>query len=183
MPSLLKGSCHCERVTFEVQSHTPYAYMYCYCSICRVTNGSGGFGINIMGQTDTLKIKGEEYIKVFRAKRGTNKDGTVKYTTNERSYCTECASFLWAFDEAYAQWMYPFPSAIKSDLPQASQINHIFTDSKPSWVPLPVLGYKTPEGKGEELTDTQTGIKHRFYAEYPDEGIEQWHKRVGVFVE
>jgi hypothetical protein len=35
MPMLLKGSCHCGAVGFEVESHTPVPYMYCYCTICR----------------------------------------------------------------------------------------------------------------------------------------------------
>jgi hypothetical protein len=35
MPLLLKGSCRCGAVTFEIQSHTPAPYQLCYCSICR----------------------------------------------------------------------------------------------------------------------------------------------------
>ncbi|KAJ3038844.1 hypothetical protein HDV00_000249 [Rhizophlyctis rosea] len=184
MPTLLKGGCHCERVTYEVQSHTPYTCFYCYCSICRVTNGSGGFGINIMGQTDTLKITGEEFIKVFRAKKGTNPDGSIEYSTNERRFCSECGSFLWAFDKSYAQWIYPFPSSIKSDLPHNKHITHLMIGSKASWVHLPVYGYKLPTvDDGEEVTDEATGIKHKFFKEYPDEGIEQWHRRLKLYVE
>ena len=33
----LNGSCHCGAVKFSVESHTPYPYMRCYCSICRKT--------------------------------------------------------------------------------------------------------------------------------------------------
>ena len=36
---VLKGSCHCRAVRFSVQSETPYPYLWCYCSICRKTDG------------------------------------------------------------------------------------------------------------------------------------------------
>jgi len=65
---LLKGSCHCGAVKFEFQSHTPYPYQRCYCSICRKLNGGGGYTINIMGKHDTLKVDGEQHITVYRSK-------------------------------------------------------------------------------------------------------------------
>ncbi len=46
---LLEGSCHCGAVRFSLESHTPYPYARCYCSICRKTAGSGGFGIFLLG--------------------------------------------------------------------------------------------------------------------------------------
>ncbi len=53
----LEGSCHCGKVRFRVQSHTPYPYMRCYCSICRKTQGGGGYAINIMGEASTLRVR------------------------------------------------------------------------------------------------------------------------------
>lgn len=44
----LKGSCHCGAVKFEVESKTPQPFMHCYCTICRKTQGGGGYTINIM---------------------------------------------------------------------------------------------------------------------------------------
>ena len=44
----LKGSCHCGAVKFEVDSKTPHPFMHCYCTICRKTQGGGGYTINIM---------------------------------------------------------------------------------------------------------------------------------------
>ncbi len=38
----LDGSCHCGAVHFHVESHTPYPFLRCYCSICRKTDGGGG---------------------------------------------------------------------------------------------------------------------------------------------
>ena len=35
MPMRLEGSCRCGAISFSVDSHTPYPYQRCYCSICR----------------------------------------------------------------------------------------------------------------------------------------------------
>src|ERR1700722_5945369 len=57
MPKTLEGSCRCGAVRFSVESHAPYPYQLCYCSICRKTAGGGGFAINLSAETKTLKIK------------------------------------------------------------------------------------------------------------------------------
>ena len=57
---LLKGSCHCRAVTFEVEAAHPYPFCRCYCAICRKTAGGGGFAINLGAEADTLKITGAD---------------------------------------------------------------------------------------------------------------------------
>jgi len=42
----LEGSCHCGKVRFSVEAHSPAPFMHCHCSICRKTAGSGGYAIN-----------------------------------------------------------------------------------------------------------------------------------------
>ena len=46
-------------ISFSVDSHTPYLYQRCYCSVCRKSAGGGGYAINIMGVADTLKLRGK----------------------------------------------------------------------------------------------------------------------------
>jgi hypothetical protein len=58
MPMRLEGSCRCGAISFSVESHTPYPYQRCYCSICLKSAGGGGYAINIMGIANTLKVKG-----------------------------------------------------------------------------------------------------------------------------
>ena len=53
----LQGSCRCGLVKFSLNSRTPAPYMRCYCSICRKVAGSGGFGINVMGQVSPSKAR------------------------------------------------------------------------------------------------------------------------------
>jgi hypothetical protein len=67
MPMRLEGSCRCGAISFSVDSHTPYPYQRCYCSICRKSAGGGGYAINIMGLADTLKVKGKRALGVWNA--------------------------------------------------------------------------------------------------------------------
>merc|ERR1711941_239382 len=72
-----------------------------------------------MGNTDTLKItKGKDKIKEYQAVLGFNKDGTpAKRSNGTRSFCSECSSMLWNYDEEWAHWIYPFASVIDSPNP------------------------------------------------------------------
>jgi hypothetical protein len=147
---LLKGSCHCGAVRFSVRSETPYPYMYCYCSICRKTAGGGGYAINIMGKADTFKVQGRT--KIYRAMRG----GAARH------FCPKCGSALWAWDRRWAEWVYPFASAIDTRLPAPRERHHIMLGSKANWVAV-------PKGKREKR-----------WREFPTEAIIDWHRKRGL---
>jgi hypothetical protein len=151
----LEGSCCCGKVQFELDSKTPYPYNVCYCSICRKTNGSGGTGINIMGNKRTMKIKqGKEYLKVFEKTKG-----------SERNFCSECGSHLWNYHPRWPDFIYPYASAIDTPLPEPPFRNHIMVDSKAPWVKMDV------------------GPKDKVFSNYPDIGIQQWHEDNNLLVE
>ena len=59
----LEGSCHCRKVRFTVHSSQPYPFNLCYCSICRKTDGGGGFAINLGADKESLQVQGEEHIR------------------------------------------------------------------------------------------------------------------------
>ena len=86
MPMRLEGSCRCAAVKFALDSHTPYPYQRCYCSICRKSAGGGGYAINIMGDTATLKIEGRRAIRKWHAII----DG--EQGSAERSFCRQCGT-------------------------------------------------------------------------------------------
>ena len=83
----LKGGCYCKAVTFSVMSFTPYPYMRCYCSFCRVTSGSGGYGINIMGEADTLSVQGEIYLGAHHGSYHDEKTDELKQSPGLRYFC------------------------------------------------------------------------------------------------
>ena len=93
MPMRLEGSCRCGAISFSVDSHTPYPYQRCYCSICRKSAGGGGYAINIMGVAETLEVKGKRALGLWNAPI----DGRKGFAN--RHYCKRCGTPLWVSDE------------------------------------------------------------------------------------
>jgi len=165
MAMLLEGSCRCEAVRYTVRSHTPYPYQLCYCSICRKTAGGGGFAINLMGDMGTLEVKGRRSVGLYRAGICGDDGGSCRVSTGERKFCRKCATALWLFDPEWPDLMHPFASAVDTPLPVPPVRTHLMLRYKPSWV-VPVIG------PGDLTFDL-----------YPEESIEQWHKRHGLWME
>lgn len=161
----LKGSCHCQSVQFECETHTPYPFMRCYCSICRKTAGGGGYAINIMAIADTLKVKGEQYVSIYQAILYSEGSNDKKISSGQRHFCRNCASCLWIFDSEWPQWIYPFASAIDTQLPKPPEKMHMMLDSVANWCEIP------------------NGRHDVHYSDYPDISIENWHKNLGLWMD
>ena len=157
---VLEGSCHCGAVTFRVTSHTPTPYMRCYCSICRKTQGGGGYAINLMGESASLDVVGKENMTIYQAAI----DG--KQSPARRHFCKRCGSALWLFDPRWPNLVHPFASAIDSGLPATPATEHIMLDAKPAWV----------EAAAEDANN-------RHFRSYPEQSIEDWHKSRGLWIE
>lgn len=164
MPMKLEGSCRCGAVRFTIESHTPYPYQLCYCSICRKTAGGGGYAINIMGEAGTLKVRGKKAVAVWRA-RLKDENGRPHRSTARRHFCSKCAAALWAFDPQWPKLVHPFASAIDTDLPLPPSKVHLMLKYKAGWV-------KPDFGRGDARFD-----------EYPRLSIEDWHRRKGLWIE
>jgi hypothetical protein len=164
MAKHLEGSCRCGAVTFTLESHTPYPYQLCYCSICRKTDGGGGFAINIMGDARTLKVKDRRAIGMFHAKIK-DEDGRCYTSRGERRFCRKCGTPLWVYDKEWPDLVHPFASAIDTRLPVPPSKTHLMLKYKASWV-VPDIG---PGDK-----------KFRIY---PKESIEDWHRKRGLWID
>lgn len=149
----LSGSCHCGSVKFRLESNTPIPYQRCYCTICRKTQGGGGYAINIMGWADSLEIEGEENIVVYNAML---KEGKSEV---ERRFCGLCGSALWVYHDKWPDLVHPFASAIDGELPVPAETVHMMLDFKANWV-------EVPQGKN-----------HLRFSGYPDKSVEVWHDR------
>ncbi len=156
----LEGSCHCGTVTFSLDSAHPYPYQRCYCSICRKTQGGGGYAINLGGEASSLQVKGGDAISIYHAVM--REEGNSQVSNAERHFCSKCGSALWLFDPQWPELVHPFASAIDTTLPKVPESTHLMLDSKASWV-QPHLG------------DNDKVFQH-----YPDESLAQWHERLGV---
>ena len=155
---ILDGSCHCGAVTFRLKSTTPYPFNRCYCSICRKTQGGGGFSINIMGEAKSLQVKGARNLGVYVAKI----DG--EHGDNKRHFCKKCASYLWAWSPQWPEWIYPFASAIDTPLPQPPDRVHLMLEFAAPWV------------------DPDVQPNDQQYRGYPEEGIAEWHVERGLVI-
>lgn len=160
----LEGSCHCGAVTFSVESRTPYPYMRCYCSICRKTQGGGGYAVNIMGEAGTLRVKGRTHLAVYRALVDDEEHpGRKVRSPGRRHFCRKCGSGLWISDRRWPQWVYPFASAVDTPLPRPPERVHIMLDSRANWVSAP------------------RGPNDARFPGWADEAIITWHRRRGLY--
>lgn len=159
----LEGSCHCKSVRFRVDAPEPYPFVRCYCSICRETAGGGGYAVNLGARNDTLEIEGGENLRVYNARLyDEGEDDEAPASEAERNFCGHCGSFLWLFSPGYPELVHPFASAIDTPLPKPPERFHIMLDYAASWVEI-------PDGPNE---------KH--FPRYPDESLEDWHRRHGL---
>lgn len=152
----LAGSCHCNAVTFEMESKAPAPFMRCYCSVCRKLAGSGGYAINLMADAASLSVDGADQKSVYHAQI----DGQT--SPAERHFCKTCGSHLWLWDPRWPDLIHPHAGAIDTALPDTPETVHIMLKDKPSWIDV-------PEGPG-----------HVHFQGYPDKSIEEWHKAHGL---
>jgi hypothetical protein len=162
----LRGSCHCGAVSFRVDSPTPYPYLACYCSICRKTAGGGGYAINLGARSESLEVEGEENISVYQARMwdAEGADG-VEISPGERSFCKLCASALWVYDPRWPELVHPFASAVDTPLPRPPEKIRIMLNYAAPWCEIP------------------RAQNERHFSEYPDESLEEWHRRHGLYDE
>lgn len=166
MPFSLNGSCRCGAVQFRCDSHTPVPYQLCYCSICRKTAGGGGYAINLGGLAASLTIEARpDSVGLYRAEIRDEENGTCRVSSGERNFCLRCGTALWLYDPRWPDLIHPFASAIDTPLPAAPGRVHLMLRFKPDWVPV------------------ETGTGDRCFDLYPEESLEDWHKRNGVWVE
>ena len=163
MPMRLTGSCRCGAVHFSVESHAPVPYQLCYCSICRKTAGGGGFAINLSADATTLDVEGEDAIGRFSAEI-IQDDGHCERSQAQRNFCTRCGTALWLFDPRWPELLHPFASAIDSELPAAPEKTHLMLRYKASWA------------------EPAIGPRDQSFDEYPEESIEDWHRKRGLWV-
>lgn len=145
----LKGSCSCKAVKFSLKSKHPYPYQRCYCSICRKTQGGGGYAINLAGDAKSLIVKGKKNVRIYHSSK-----------TGERNFCKKCGSGLWLFDQTWPELIHPFASVIDTELPVTKETTHVMTEFKAKWVKL------------------QKGPKDKIFKRYPKESIAEWHQRL-----
>jgi hypothetical protein len=157
----LKGSCHCGKVKFTVESAEPVPFMRCYCSICRKTAGAGGYAINLGAVARTMKVTGKRFLGIYRARLPGSGTGT-RLSSARRHFCTCCGSALWVWDPTWPEHVHPHAGAIDTPLPVPPENVHCLVGSKAPWVKI--------EGGHEDPR----------FKRYPKMSLAQWHQSKGL---
>lgn len=118
-PRMLKGSCVCGAIHYEVEDAFEYA-LSCHCSKCRKATGSafkpfGGIGIDRFRVT-----RGEDNLTIF---------GDPEATRDH--FCSTCGSLLWSVvrENRYAHVTY----GTLIDNPGLKPQAHIMVGSRAEW--------------------------------------------------
>jgi hypothetical protein len=158
----LEGSCHCGSVTFSVEAQSPVPFMRCYCSVCRKTAGAGGFAINLGAASQSMKVRGQRHLRIYRA-RMPAADGSPAHTSSARRYfCARCGSALWLWDPTWPELVHPHASAVDTPLPAPPEHVHCYVGSKAPWVEV--------EGRPQDPR----------FDELPDVSLAHWHLQHGL---
>lgn len=152
----LEGSCHCGQVRFSLESSEPVPYQRCYCSICRKAGGAGGYAINLGGDAATLRVQGQEHVRVYRAMR--EQGGVRAPSRHARHFCGTCGSHLWAQHDDWPALVHPVAGAIDTPLPSPPSLVHMMLGSKAPWV-------RVESGDGDACFDS-----------YPAQSLADWHR-------
>jgi len=158
----LEGSCHCGKARFSVESYTPYPYRFCYCTRCLKSHGGIGGVASIMGEADTLLVAGDEDVVVYTTFSNPPGPGIPPVELRLHN-CRHCGGHLYIFSPSWSRWVYPAASAIDTELPIPAEFFHINLSQKPNWVPVP------------------NGPGHMHFEAVPEESIEDWHRRHGIY--
>lgn len=161
----LEGSCHCRAVTFSLESHESAPYQCCYCSICRKTQGGGGYLINLGGDATTLRVEGREHVRVYQAMR--EREGKQVPSAHERHFCGKCGSHLWAFNSRWPHLLHPVAGAIDTPLPIPTERVHMMVGSKAPWIDVEV---------GSPVAGHPNDV---CFAEYAAKSLADWHREHG----
>ena len=158
----LKGSCHCGKVKFALESAEPVPFMRCYCSICRKTAGAGGYAVNLGGATRSMKVTGKRHLRIYRARLPSGRGSGTRLSTARRYFCVQCGSALWLWDPTWPDLVHPHAGAIDTPLPMPPENVHCMVGSRAPWV-------RVEGGPGDPRFDA-----------YPDLSLAQWHRAHGL---
>jgi hypothetical protein len=109
-----------------------------------------------------LKLRGRKNLGVYHALL-CEPGQRARRSKAERNFCMLCGSALWRWDPRWPELIHLHASAIDTPLPKPDEVVEAALDFAANWVDVPL-------GKG-----------HVQCATWPEESLEAWHQRRGVF--
>jgi hypothetical protein len=127
------------------------------------THGGIGGVVSIMCEADSLEVTGQEHVEIYTTYSNPPGPGIPPVELRLHN-CGSCGSHLYIYSPSWGDWVYPAASAIDTPLPAPPEYFHINLSQKPEWVHV-------PRGNG-----------HVHFDNVPEESIEDWHKRHGIYL-
>lgn len=115
---MMKGSCFCKQIKFEVHGITPILYQ-CHCSMCRKVTSSTSNTAFIIPKKNFRWLENEGNISSFEKSTGYRVD-----------FCIVCGSTV---PNEYQNTMYWVPAGLLDDTSGLTISNHLCVSSKASW--------------------------------------------------
>lgn len=139
--SVLKGSCLCQRIQFELPDE--FEYMgNCHCSECRKFTGSDYSSVGGISSSKFRLVQGEEALAVY-----------AKSEDTELGFCRECGSSL--FSRKLKTGKHNIRLGVLDSVPSHQPGFHIFVDSKAAWSAINDTLPQFAEGPGSMVRNSQ----------------------------
>lgn len=119
MSTVYKGSCLCQKVSFEVRGRLS-GVSFCHCSKCRKVSGAGSGAVAVTGAENLVLLKGDQFINRFEFATGWSS-----------TFCSCCGSPLPQQPSQGKLWFVPV--GCLDDDPGPDVMWHIHVGSKTSW--------------------------------------------------
>ncbi|XP_064087275.1 uncharacterized protein LOC135201909 [Macrobrachium nipponense] len=119
-PLLIKGSCYCKGIQYEVQSGTGQ-WIRCHCSMCRKLIGAD-FCTFFAVPNSKLQMKAKETMKTYRS----SKEAV-------RSFCSTCGCSVIMKNDTESNTIWINASTLDQEIP-VTKPTQIFTDNKAFWL-------------------------------------------------
>lgn len=116
---LVKGSCLCGTVTFQLSGELPPIYQ-CHCSLCRKVSGSSSNSALVVESANFYWHSGKDRIKSFVTPSGFKSD-----------FCSNCGSPLPNIStDGQTYWV---PAGLLSEPVNTRVAAHVYVDSHANW--------------------------------------------------
>lgn len=120
---MLKGSCLCGKVRYEVRGD-PQAMYYCHCQTCRKANGSSFATNMIVAADDFAVVAGGELLSAYESS-----------PNKHRHFCSNCGSPIYSHGEKTRQ-VVSVRCGTLDTVPSVRPSIHFYVADKAAWTEI-----------------------------------------------
>ena len=118
---MLRGSCLCGGVRYEISGKKLYRALNCHCSMCRKAHGAAFRSRATVRSSDFRLVSGDHLLTFFESSRG-----------NHRGFCRVCGSPIVSKFDAYPSVL-GLPLGALDDDPGVRPQLHVYVAYKAPW--------------------------------------------------